>query len=37
MGRRPFAHGISPKKTQEGIIGAFVLCFLSVYIIQFLG
>lgn len=33
MGRRPFAHGISPKKTQEGIIGAFVLSFFSVLII----
>jgi len=35
MGRRPFAHGISPKKTQEGIIGAFILCFISVLIIYF--
>lgn len=33
MGRRPFAHGISPKKTQEGIVGAFILCFLSVTLV----
>lgn len=35
MGKRPFAHGISPKKTQEGIIGAFLFCFFSVFIIYF--
>jgi CDP-diglyceride synthetase len=29
LGKRPFAQSISPKKTVEGIIGAWVLCFLS--------
>lgn len=29
MGKRPFAQSISPKKTTEGIIGAFALCFFS--------
>eukprot|EP00347_Sterkiella_histriomuscorum_P002295 403368703 len=29
FGRKPFAQSISPKKTTEGILGAFILCFLS--------
>jgi phosphatidate cytidylyltransferase len=29
LGTTPFAHGISPKKTREGIIGAFVLSTVS--------
>jgi CDP-diglyceride synthetase len=37
FGKRPFAHGISPKKTQEGIIGAIVLCVASSQLIWFLS
>ena len=29
FGKTPFAHGISPKKTSEGILGAVFLCVLS--------
>ncbi|CDW89544.1 phosphatidate cytidylyltransferase [Stylonychia lemnae] len=29
FGSRPFAQSLSPKKTREGIIGAFFLCFVS--------
>ncbi len=37
MGKRPFAHGISPKKTQEGILGAIFLCIGSSVFMYFVA
>ena len=37
LGKRPFAHGISPKKTQEGILGALFLCVASSQLMWFLA
>lgn len=37
FGKRPFAHGISPKKTVEGIVGALFLCIASSVIMHFVS
>ena len=35
FGKNPFAHGISPKKTREGIIGAIILCITSAVVMHY--
>lgn len=37
FGKNPFAHGISPKKTREGIIGAHILCILSAVFMHYVS
>jgi CDP-diglyceride synthetase len=37
FGATPFAHGISPKKTREGIIGAFFLSTISGALMYFIA